>query len=129
MIIVITPGMNITISLIQHHGCFFFIEKDKRNNIKRISYVRLCLFTDACLLALKKYFRKLYLRSTVGQTRLSSIAIIHIERFTQTALFRYRWIQLLIFFEKEKNRKSFMRSVHILIILLYNSLRRLVQWP
>ena len=70
----------------QHHGGLFFIEKDKRNNIKRISHVRLCLFTDACLLALKKYFRKLYLHSRVTQTRLSSIAIIHIERFMQTAL-------------------------------------------
>ena len=51
----------------------------------------------------EKYFRKLYLLSTVGQTRLSSIAIIYIERLMQTTIFRYRWIELLIFLEKEKS--------------------------
>ena len=30
-------------------------------------------------------------------------------------------------FEKRKNRESFMQSVHVLIILLYIRLRRLIQ--
>ena len=36
----------------------------------------------------------------------------------KTAFFRYRWIELLMLLEK-KTRESFLRSVHILIILLY----------
>ena len=48
MIMLITSEMNIilTVNLIYHHGRCFFIEKDKRNKIKHISHVGLCLFTD-----------------------------------------------------------------------------------
>ena len=62
------------------------------------------LFTDVWHLALK-VFLSIVFTSTVGQTRLISIATIYIE-FT---------------FE------SFMLLVHVLIILLYIGLRRLVQ--
>ena len=66
----------------------FFIEKNKRNKINHISHVGLSLFKDNVYIfknkvylfiyvnyvnLLQKYFRKSYLHSTVGQTRLSSI--------------------------------------------------------
>ena len=41
-------------------------------------------------------------RSTVRQTRLSIIATIYIEDLIQTASFRYRWVELLVFLQKEK---------------------------
>ena len=44
----------------------------------------------------------------------------------QTTFFRYRWIELLMFLEKEKIYESLMRFAHVLIILLYIGLRRLV---
>ena len=44
----------------------------------------------------------------------------------QTTFFRYRWIELLMFLEKEKKYESLMRFAHVLIILLYIGLRRLV---
>ena len=48
------------------------------------------------------YIRKSYLRSTIGQTRLSSIAIINIERSYTNRILRNRWIESLIFMEKEE---------------------------
>ena len=64
-----------------------------------------------------------YLRSTVGQTRLSSIAIIYIER-----CYVDRTLQLLMdrIFDIFGER---MRSAHVLIVLLCIGLRRLVQLP
>ena len=44
----------------------------------------------------------------------------------QTTFFRYRWIELLMFLEKEKKYESLMPFAHVLIILLYIGLRRLV---
>ena len=48
------------------------------------------------------YIRKSYLRSTIGQTRLSSIAIINIERSHTNRILQNRWIESLIFMEKEE---------------------------
>ena len=48
------------------------------------------------------YIRKSYLRSTIGQTRLSSIAIINIERSYTNRILKNRWIESLIFMEKEE---------------------------
>ena len=48
------------------------------------------------------YIRKSYLRSTIGQTRLSSIAIINIERSYTNRILQNRWIESLIFMEKEE---------------------------
>ena len=92
MIILITSEINIVDSQFNLTSwSLFIIVKDKRNKIKHISHVGLSLFTDICL--------KSYLRSTVGQTRLSSIAIIYLGRFYAN---RIRTIELLIFLEKEK---------------------------
>ena len=35
--------------------------------------------------------------------------------------------RIIDIFGKRKNRESFMRSVHVLIILLYTGLKRLIQ--
>ena len=48
------------------------------------------------------YIRKSYLRSTIGQTRLSSIAIINIERSYTNRILQNRWIESLIFMGKEE---------------------------
>ena len=48
------------------------------------------------------YIRKSYLRSTIGQTRLSSIAIINIERSYTNRILQNRWVESLIFMEKEE---------------------------
>ena len=48
------------------------------------------------------YIRKSYLRSTIGQTRLNSIAIINIERSYTNRILQNRWIESLIFMEKEE---------------------------
>ena len=66
-------------------------------------------------------------RSTVGQTRLSSIAIIYIERSYANRILQVSMDRIINIFVKRKNRESFMRSVHALISLLYIGLRRLVQ--
>ena len=69
--------------------------------------------------SLKKYFRKSYLRSTVGQTRLSSMAIIYIEIFYANRILQVPKDKIIDIFRKRKNLESFMRSVHVLIILAY----------
>ena len=71
-------------------------------------------------------FRKLYLRSTLGQIRLSSIATIYIERSYANCILQVSMDRVIDIFKKRKDRESFMRSVHV-VILLYNGLRRLVQ--
>ena len=65
----------------------------------------------------------------MGQTRLISIAIIYIERSYANGILQVSMDRIIDIFEKRKNRGSFMRSVHVLIILLYIGLRRLVQKP
>ena len=72
----------------------------------------------------RKYFRKSYLRSTVGQTRLNSVAIIYIERFYANLILQVLVERIIDIFGKRKNRESFMRAVHVLIILLYIRLTR-----
>ena len=72
-------------------------------------------------------FRKSYLTSTVGQTRLSSIAIIYIERSYANCVLQVSMDRIIDISGKRKNRESFMRFVHVLTILLYIGLRRLVQ--
>ena len=70
---------------------------------------------------------KLYLCSAVPKTRLSSIAIIYIERSYANSILQESMDRIIDFFGKRKNRQSFKQSVHVLIILLYIGLSRLVQ--
>ena len=63
----------------------------------------------------------------MGQTRLDSIAIIYIERSYANRILQVLMDRIIDIFEKIKNCESFMRSVHVLIILLYIGLRRLVK--
>ena len=67
------------------------------------------------------------LRSTVGQGRLNSITVIYIERSYANCILQVLMDRIIDIFGKRKNHESFMRSVHVLIILLYIGLRRLVQ--
>ena len=60
------------------------------------------------------------------KTRLSSIAIIYIERSYANRILQESMDRIIDFFGKRKNRQSFMQSVHVLIILLYIGLGRLV---
>ena len=61
----------------------------------------------------------------MGQTRLSSITIAYTER--SYAILQVSIIKIIGAFGKRKNCGFFMRSVHVLIILLNIGLRRLVQ--
>ena len=58
---------------------------------------------------------------------LCSIAIICIERSYANRILQVSMDRIIDVFEKRKNRESFMQSVHVLIILLYIRLRRLIQ--
>ena len=85
MNILIIPEMNIigVPSLIM---VAFLLEKTvdlincNRNTIEHIPHVGLCLFTDVLLLILKVFMhlRKSYLRITMGQKSLSSVASIYL---------------------------------------------------
>ena len=55
---------------------------------------------------------------TVGQIRLSSIAVIYIEKSCANHI-HISVDRIIYVFGKRKNRKSFMWSVYALIILLY----------
>ena len=74
------------------------------------------------ILALK-YFRKSYLRSAVGYTRLS-IATIYIERSYANRIFQVLMDRIIDIFRKRKNRESFMQTRRALIILLYIRFRK-----
>ena len=130
MIRLITPEMNIISGVISQimgnltSWSLFYIEKDKKKKIKHISYVGLYLFTDVWLLALK-VFPKYYLRSTVRQTRLSSIAIIYTERSCANRIFQVSMDRIIDIFGKRKNREFFMRSVHVGFHLWFLSLTSL----
>ena len=100
----------------------FSLNRTKRNKIKHISHDELCLFTHFALVLLKN-FSKQYLGSTVVQTRLSSIAIIYIEKCYVNRIFQVLMDRIIDIFEK------ITRFVHVLIILLYIGLRRLFQQP
>ena len=63
----------------------------------------------------------------MAETKLSSIAIIHIERSFANRILQASMDRIIDIFVKRKNREPFVRSVHALINLLYISLRRLVQ--
>ena len=63
----------------------------------------------------------------MAQTKLSSIAIIHIERSFANRILQASTDRIIDIFVKRKNREPFVRSVHTVINLLYISLRRLVQ--
>ena len=63
----------------------------------------------------------------MAQTKLSSIAIIHIERSFAKRILQASTDRIIDIFVKRKNREPFVRSVHAVINLLYFSLRRLVQ--
>ena len=73
------------------------------------------------------FLLKSYLCSTVAQTRLTGIAVIYIERSYANRILQEFMDRITDVFGKRKNRESFMRSVHVLITLLYIGLRRLVQ--
>ena len=83
----------------------FFIEKDKRNNIKHISYVGLCLITDAWLLALKVFpsINCIYVAQWDKQDWVVS-SIINIERSYANRILEVSMDKIIntIFFEKEK---------------------------
>ena len=66
-------------------------------------------------------------RSPVEQARLSSIAIIYIKKYYANRILQLSMDRIIDFFVKRKNRESFMRCVHALIILLYICLRRLAR--
>ena len=95
-----------------------FIEKDKRHMIKHISQTELCLLKDTCLLALK-VFQYIVFTSTVGQTRLSNIAITYIEISYANQILQISMDRIIDVSAKRKNCESFMRSVHVSIIWLY----------
>ena len=61
------------------------------------------------------------------KTRLSSIAIIYIERSYANRILQESMDRIIDFFGKRKNHRSFKQSVHVLIILLHIGLGRLVQ--
>ena len=65
------------------------------------------------------YFLKSYLRNTVGQARLSSIATICIARFYTNRILQVSKDRIIDILGKRKNIESFMRSANVLIILLY----------
>ena len=77
------------------------------------------MFTYRRLASCFKQFRKSYLRSTVGQTRLSSVSIIYIERFYANRILQVLKNRIIDIFGKRKNLELFVRSVHVLIILLH----------
>ena len=56
------------------------------------------------------------------KARLSSIAIICIERSYANRILQVSMDRIIDIFEKRKNCESFMQSVHVLIIFLYNGL-------
>ena len=58
----------------------------------------------------------------MGQTRLS-ISIIYIERSYVNRILQVSMDRIIDIFGKIKNRESFMRSVHVSIILSYIGLR------
>ena len=62
----------------------------------------------------------------MGQTRLS-ISIIYIERSYVNRILQVSMDRIIDIFGKIKNRESFMRSVHVSIILSYIGLRKLFQ--
>ena len=62
----------------------------------------------------------------MGRTRLSSIAIIYIERSYANHFLQVSMDRVIDIFGKRKNGECFMRSVHVLIIL-YIGLRIIVQ--
>ena len=63
----------------------------------------------------------------MGQTRLSSTAIIYIERSYANRILQVLMDRIIDVFGKRKNCESFIGSVHVPIILLYSGLRRLLQ--
>ena len=73
------------------------------------------------------YLRTSYLRSTVVQTRLSSVAIINIERSYANRILQKFMYRIINIFGKRKNSESFLfktfeswiRSEHVLINLFY----------
>ena len=72
------------------------------------------------------YLRTSYLRSTVVQTRLSSVAIINIERSYANRILQKFMNRIINIFGKRnsesflfKTFESWIRSVHVLINLLY----------
>ena len=56
---------------------------------------------------------------TVGQIRLSSIAVIYVEKSCANHIIHISVDRIIDVFGKTKNHKSFMWSVYVLIILLY----------
>ena len=72
-------------------------------------------------------FKGISVNRILGQTRLSSIAIIYIERSYANRILQVSMDRIIDIFGKRKNRESFMRFVHVLVILLYIGLRRSVQ--
>ena len=77
------------------------------------------VYLQAVDFLLEKYFRKSYLRSTVRQKRLSSIAIIYIERSYANRILQVSMDRIIDIFGKRKKWDFFVRSVHVLIIWLY----------
>ena len=72
------------------------------------------------------YLRTSYLRSTVVQTRLSSVAIINIERSYANRILQKFMYRIINIFGKRnsesflfKTFESWIRSVHVLINLFY----------
>ena len=71
-------------------------------------------------------FKSSSVNRILGQTRLSSITIIYLERSYANRILQVSMDRIIDVFEKTKNCGSFMRFAHVLIILLYIGLRRLV---
>ena len=72
-------------------------------------------------------FKSISINPILGQTRLSSITIIHIQRSYANRIIQVLMDRIIDVIGKRKNYESFMRSVHVLIILLYDGLRKVVQ--
>ena len=69
------------------------------------------MFTSRSLTSCFKiftYLRKSYLRSTMGQARLSKVAIINIERSHINSILQELMSRMIESFAKRKNQESFL---------------------
>ena len=127
MIILITPEMNIIDYQFNLTSLAPFLLK----KVREIRYSKFHMLDYVSLQTLTSCFKSISVNciyfSTVRQVRLSSMAIIYIERSYSNRILQVLIDRIIDIFVKIKNLESFKQSVHALIILLYISLRTLVQ--
>ena len=123
MIILIIPEMNIIDYQFNLTSLAPFLLK----KVRGIRYSKFHMLDYVSLQTLTSCFKSISVNCIYFSTVRSSMAIIYIERSYSNRILQVLIDRIIDIFAKKKNLESFKQSVHALIILLYISLRTLVQ--